>query len=30
MYKEFENEQNDWEVKMVKESKILRVVDNEQ
>lgn len=30
MYKEFENEQTDWDVKMVKESKILRVVDNEQ
>tara|TARA_R110000744_G_scaffold15863_1_gene43847 strand:- start:3540 stop:3743 length:204 start_codon:yes stop_codon:yes gene_type:complete len=29
MYKEFESELNDWEVKMVKESKILKVIDNE-
>jgi len=29
MYKEFESEANDWEVKMVKESKILKVIDNE-
>ena len=29
MYKEFESELNDWEVKMVRESKILKVIDNE-
>tara|TARA_R110000751_G_scaffold235632_1_gene337053 strand:- start:649 stop:852 length:204 start_codon:yes stop_codon:yes gene_type:complete len=29
MYKEFESEANDWEVKMVRESKILKVIDNE-
>ncbi len=28
IYKEFEGEQNDWDVKMVKESKIRKVVDN--